>query len=440
MPKKIIVLFVSFLVIAGCTTTQRNQEILFEPETLYLAPGSTSADINLSWYADAKNGSVTQVRFFDENGNVAAEALGTVGPASKGKEAHKVSVTALQPDMLYRYSVSNDGIHWSREYAYKTPKAGSFRFAYVGDPQLTLWKQDKNSRYFSADKTTAQAWKDVVKKIAEKRIDFIVSAGDQVDRFFRGREREYGHFFAPQELRSIPVAVTIGNHDRHYLSLYHYNMPNEQKFEPILSAENKKNAEMATVEAAGNYWYLYNKVLFVTLNSAAYPDNVDMAKLYVDRFDKTLYLATTVNKGKYTWLFVQHHKSTVIFQNSANGAYKNYYAEAGFDKLMDKYRVDFVLGGHDHVYARTFALRDGHVVNSNKDIIVNPGGTISLTANTSGGLKYSGGPHDFPESTAVAFQYITPQYTIVDVSDETVSFITYAIDSSTPVDSFRVMK
>ena len=31
----------------------------------------------------------------------------------------------------------------------------------------------------------------------------------------------------------------------------------------------------------------------------------------------------------------------------------------GFEKLMDEYNVDFVLGGHDHVYSRSYVLKDG---------------------------------------------------------------------------------
>ena len=439
----------------------------FEPETLGLTPGATAVDVNLNWYANAGGGDTALARFIDEKGNVVT-AVGTVSPASKGKAVCKVSVTGLTPDTWYRYYVSNDGKNWSGEYNFKTAKTNYFRFAVTGDPQLTRWTQDRASNLFSADKTTAQGWKDTLAKIAAANVAFIAGVGDQVNAIPKGNEAEYRKFFAPAELKAIPFSPAAGNHDRHYLFLYHFNLPNEQKFDPIINAKNKNNAETRTAETAANYWYLYNNALFVVLNTSAYPDSAAAAMPYIERFDKTFNAAINANKGKFTWLFVQHHKSTASVAEHIADRDIQYYVEAGFEKLMDKYTVDFVLSGHDHVYARTFAMRDGKPVNKDRDKIINPGGVIYLTVNTSSGLKYGNifdskeiyvknnkaypyladgttGSANYlrgvwPLSTNVAYQNKKPEYTIIEVTDKTVTFNTYDIDSDKPIDTFTVTK
>jgi hypothetical protein len=470
----------SLLGLSGCATgptaavTPPVKGLQFEPETLGLTPGASTAEINFTWYAKGGLGGTSQVRLFDEGGTLLQTVQGSAGGASAGKLTHKVSLGGLQPDTRYRYSVSNDGTNWSYEYTFKTPKADRFSFACVGDPQLTQrltnlqGAQDADSKLFSADKSTAQGWKDSMAMIAAAGVDFVAGVGDQVDKTSAGDEVEYRHFFAPAELRAIPFAPAVGNHDRHYPFLYHYNLPNEQKFEPIVNGTNNNSVETGTAEAAGNYFYLYNNALFVVLNTSAYPDSAAAARPYIDRFDKTLAAAVNAHQGTYDWLFVQHHKSTASVAQHVADRDIQYYVEAGFEKLMDKYSVDFVLAGHDHVYARSFAMRDGKAVNTTRDRISNPGGAIYLTATTASGLKYYNifdakgiyvkelGAYPYlvkgllgsaaylegnlPLSTNVGLQNKKPEYTVFEVEGKAISVNTYDIDTGVSIDTFTVTK
>lgn len=110
-------------------------------------------------------------------------------------------------------------------------------------------------------------------------------------------------------MTSIPYAPAVGNHDRHYMFADHFNLPNQMESltevkttfrgqnsgtsqshgNYIQATENeiKNNAasngvtpnsdgqydfsERRDMETQGNYYYLYNNVLFVTLNTSAYP-------------------------------------------------------------------------------------------------------------------------------------------------------------------------
>ena len=505
--KRIALLFLVLLVSAslfasGKFQTAVQRGIQFAPETLCLNPGSTTAEINLNWYSDAAGGNVSLAKFIDDIGQVIT-AEGTVSPASAGKSAHKVSVSGLKPDTFYRYLVSNDGRNWSYEYNYITPKTESFRFALVGDPQLTRGAQDSTSNLFSADKTTAQGWKDTMVRIAAANVNFIAGVGDQVDTTAGGDEVEYNNFFAPPELRSIPFSPAVGNHDRHYPFMYHYNPPNVQQFNPIASTSGPGD-EYAAAETTANYWYLYNNALFVVLNTSAYPDSTANAMPYIDRYEKTLSSAIEANRGKYTWLFVQHHKSTESVADHLADLDIQYYVEAGFEELMTKYNVDFVLSGHDHIYSRSYPVigKKGGTpsvpdYSQGGSVINKPNGTIYVTVTTASGLKYydmynmsgnlyvknnenypylvnnqrgsvayaganilnynttSNVPANavtdpakwtketglLPLSNAVREQAKKPSFTVIDVTGNTVTFNTYHIDApATSIDTFTVTK
>jgi hypothetical protein len=437
--KKLMLLFAAIIMLFAIQqmslTSLANYEP-FAPETLSLTPGATARDLNLAWYSNIKENPRPKTKFIEKNtGNLADLTIGVFGRASAGKLFHKVSVTGLKPDTEYKYAVSVDGETWSQFYPYKTAAENSFRFALVGDPQITNWVQDRTSNFFSSDKTVLRGWKDTISKIAAAEVSFIAGVGDQVD-LTSGSELEYRNFFAPPELRSIPFAPAIGNHDRHFLFQYHFNLPNEQKFDTV------SNTEREIMEAAGNYWYSYNNALFVVLNTSAFPANAEAAKPYIERFGKTLADAVEKNKGMYKWLFVQHHKSTHAVAAYATAADIRYYVEAGFEKLMDKYGVDVVFAGHDHVYARSYVMKGGQITNTDKDEIINPNGSIYLTVSSASGSKY----YDISDagkrrhSINVSMQTKKPQYTIIDVTEDYVLFNTYDIDSDNPVDTFRVTK
>ena len=525
LSKRWLVLSVLILALAifstGCGSSNDDVNVLnnyswgteFTPTTLGMTPGTNTTEINLNWYSTTTPGEISKVRFFD--GANVSEVTGTIikittveagaGHPSIGYTAHKAVVTGLKADTEYQYWVSNDGTNWSEKHKYRTPKTNSFRFASIGDPQLTTGNQDATSNYPAPITTTAAGWLETMSKVALKNISFIAGVGDQVDltnhisAIGTTGEDEYKNFFAPPELRSIPWAPVVGNHDRHYPFLYHYNLPNEQTFAKLQGADygNATNDQYADVEAAGNYWYRYNNVLFVVLNSSAYPTSKAAATPIIKRFDDTLTAAKAASPG-YTWLFVQNHKSTASVADHIADTDIQYYVEAGFEKLMTAHRVDFVLAGHDHVYARSYPMvgktidDDGEPSTPNimqgGSTIINPSGTIYVTMTTGSGLKYydlfnwsgnlyvknntsypylwggltgseayagsnisntTGNPGAWvkaydgllPLSNAVNMQAKKPAFTIIDVEGNKVTFNTYNIDdTATSVDTFTVTK
>jgi 3',5'-cyclic AMP phosphodiesterase CpdA len=240
----------------------------------------------------------------------------------------------------------------------------------------------------------------------------------------------------------------------------------------------------------------------VVLNTSSYPTSTAAAAPIIKRFDDTLTAAKAASPG-YTWLFVQHHKSTASVADHLADLDIQYYVEAGFEELMTTHKVDFVLSGHDHVYARSFPLqgRKGGTpsvpdTSQGGASINRPNGTIYVAVTTGSGLKYydlynssgnlyvknnenypylvnsqkgsaayaganimnyntannvpSGAITDsaswtkaigiLPLSNAVREQAKKPQYTVVEVAGNTVTFNTYSIDSDRSIDTFTVTK
>jgi len=401
--KKYLLLLIAFLV-ATCSNKPVTKGTEFVPEMLGLTPGSTTTEVNFAWYSGS--GEKSFVRVF-ENDRLVATEKGISGAASNGKYFHKATAKNLKPNTEYAYSVSNDSNNWSVEYKYKTPQIETFRFAVIGDPQLTTGEQDSASKWFSSDKSVVEGWKTTIEKINAANVNFILSTGDQVDD--GSNEKEYENLFAPPALKSIPFAPSVGNHDRHQNFQYHFNLPNEQKF----SAENY-----------GNYFYLYNNILFVALNTSAYVSSVEEAKPYIDSFDATLAAAKAMYSGKYKWLIAQHHKSTRSVATHLADKDIQHYMDAGFEKLMEKHNVTFVLSGHDHIYARN-RLGDIYYV----------------TFTTASGLKYYE-LHSKADSLTLPHKIYAqnkiPGYAIFEVNEKGISASVYEVDKDEPIDKFEL--
>ncbi len=414
----------------------------FEAESLSLQPGETENELNITWYAKGSIDNIKGKAQIKYNETIIDATVTEIQMPTNNVNQYdgyvvcKGTLTNLKPDTTYTYQLTVDGNIWSKEYTYKTPKEDSFTFAFTSDPQI------KESDDFLADKTeggwssydekNSTGWEIMMEEIAEKNATLVVSAGDQVEDQSWGKKSEYDAFLEPDELSSIAYAPAVGNHDRHYMFDDHFNLPNEMEIgegenelTPVYTTFRGQNSgtslshgnytqatyeeienntdtkgitpnedgkydyeERRIMETKGNYYYLYNNMLFVTLNTGAYPGTEEEAKEIVENFRKTLQSAVDKYSGQYDWLVVTHHKSTQSVAKHIADADIEYYVDAGFEKLMDKFDVDFVLAGHDHIYARSYALYNQERVSERLDHFHNNEGTIYITGNCCSDMQY----------------------------------------------------
>lgn len=461
----------------------------FTPEDLALTPGADEKALNFAWYSNTESGNQSMVKI-KKNGEVVAQSSDgkteevsgvyadgdavSAGTQLTGKLSHKASVSGLELGTEYTYQISNDGVNWSKEFNYTTEDGGDFKFAVVGDPQLKEGQNDATD----ASTSLEQSWNNTVNAISAQGASFIASVGDQtegkkINGAYKTNEKEYTSFFAAEKLKNVPYSAVVGNHDINYGFNYHFNLPNEQAPKIIETFNNKDDEERKISEAVGNYYYKYNDALFVVLNDSAYPcdstENYEaglpVAQAYVEQFDKTMAEAVKAYP-EHKWLFVQHHKSTRTAAQHACDFDVQSFVEAGIEKLMDKYDVDMVFAGHDHVYTKSFVLNNGEIKSTaGETSITNPEGTVYFTADTASGKEYydifsakakknnnyplladgTTGYTNFvagvlPYGIDKAEQPSKPSYYMVDVKDNSVSIKAYYTSDNTIYDELTLIK
>lgn len=232
---------------------------------------------------------------------------------------HSVEFTGLAPDTLYAYRVG-DGWNWSEWNQFRTAKRGPapLTFIYGGDAQNDLWAH----------------WSRVVRAAYSHAPDarFFIHAGDLVN--VSVRDQEWGDWFraAGWITRTMPVLPTPGNHeypridpgrDRQLALAWrpHFTLP--------------RNGPSGLEETC--YYLDIHGVRIVSLNS-----NERQAE-QAEWLDKLL----ADNPSQWT-VITFHHP---IFSAARNR--DNRELRALWKPVLDKHRVDLVLTGHDHTYARS---------------------------------------------------------------------------------------
>jgi len=467
-------------------------------ETIGLQPGSDATGVNFNWYSPSADGNVSWVRILSADGNtVIKEEQGSyrATTATSGRSEHKVSVTGLTQGTEYKYQLSSNKTNWSTIYDYKTTPEGKFTFAAVTDAQINVNK-NSNSNSCGDNYDCPETWQTTMTKLNEAKVNFIVHTGDQVDAQ-SGLNNEYIGFFSPPELRRIPFAPVMGNHDSHCDFMYRYNLPNEYQRPTPCTGTTAMNASSNTVVGvhdAGNYYFLQNNVLFVGLNTSYYPNSVTAAEPYITRYRNTIDAAKDKYNEQYDFIVVFHHKSTQTIASHAADPDVEYYVKAGFEKLMTDNKVSLVLAGHDHINVRSKFLvwNDELKMSVPNETVAHPNqatypcaesganasrcgpfstteginkGTIYLTLSTSSGLKYYS-PYANGITNSNTFPYLvngktgrsnlnannpligmantpgrldTPEYSIVEVDGETITLVTYKnTDGVNHIDRFVI--
>jgi len=231
---------------------------------------------------------------------------------------HSVRFTGLKPATMYAYRVG-DGYNWSEWNQFRTAEPGPtpVEFLYVGDAQndiYQLWSRLIRQGYSEAPK-----------------VRFIVHAGDLVNRASRDAEWGEWHAAAGWINRSVVAMPTPGNHEYGSKQLTTHWRP-----QFTLPENGVKGLEET------NYYVDIQGIRMIALNSNR------MQKEQAAWLDQLL----TNNPNRWTVLTFHHP----VY--SAARSRDNKEIRETWQPIIDKHRVDIVLTGHDHTYARS-NLRTG---------------------------------------------------------------------------------
>ena len=290
----------------------------------------------------------------------------------------------LEPDTEYIYRVGKSAM--SENYTFKTAAgSGTFDFIFMADPQF----------YSTA---SAKAWYNNMDTAYSKNdsIDFSVIVGDVIN--MGATKSEWDLFFNSGYQQKGMMAATTGNHEYYYKGgvpldarFYnvHYNNPDN-------GSESVKNS---------SYYFKYNNTLFISIDSEAKTKWAEQKEWF----------ANVVRNNAATFIVVIMHTSVYGGDNGSNADYlRSHWLE-----VFDKYSVDLVLTGHDHIYSRSKKLYNDSVVSDSS-----VRGTYYVIGGVAGdGTKYSAEELDKSKS-AKYFDYESA-FNIVTITESTITLKYY---------------
>lgn len=388
--------------------------------SIAFAPGRNEQEMNFSWYSpDTRNpGTVEYAKAgsrFAAGTEAAAvqKSMAHLDIASTGYASNEAIISGLEPSTEYIYRVGDGYGNWSETYSFHTRETDSYNFLLMGDPQIGA------SGNLKAD---IAGWNETLEKALDKypMTSFIQSAGDQVES--RNSEEEYEAYFAPDALKRLPTATTIGNHDNTIFYEYHFNVPNQ-------------NAELGNYDSSGgNYYFTYGDALFVNLNS-----NQTNGEEHVRFMEETI---EATSGQDFKWKFLVFHHS--IYSAAVHSTSDHVLGlREQLVPAIDRLEFDAVLMGHDHSYVRSHQMKGfkplkNHMIEDGA--VINPEGTIYLTGNSASGSKFYPMNEDPEPYSAVREQLEVPTFMNVAVTPTSLEFTTYRTDTMELVDTYKIVK
>jgi phosphodiesterase/alkaline phosphatase D-like protein len=268
---------------------------------------------------------------------------------------HSVTLTGLKPGIRYSYQIG-DGSTWSAPHTFTTapPRDQGFKFLIFGDSQSV--------NYGTWGTTLHQAYQ------ANLDAAFLTNVGDLVDM---GQDySQWNLWFSAAQgvIDTIPVMPVIGNHEA-YAPGGHFSMPT------FYTAQFKLPSNGPESIKGQVYSFDYGDVHFSVLDSQEgeerqfVPEMLMMQKVWLEKD-----LQSTNKK----WKVVLLHRP--LYNNRISGNDSN--IRMAFLPIIDKYHVDVVFTGHEHVYAHTYPLNNDRVVDSPAK------GTVYVAVGRSGSKTY----------------------------------------------------
>lgn len=393
-----------------------------------LTPGENESMLNFSWYSKSSNGT-SRIKIWEKGGEERTFEGKSID-IGKGFISNKITVTSLKENTTYNYSYEWDGL-WSQPLEYKTQDFQNYTFVFMADPQIGASSKKMKSNEKGVERD-AYNWNKVIKKSLDKSSNpsFIVCGGDvtnaKEDSYDLSRtytsNLEYSGFLSPSYLRHIPIANAVGNHDKDNENFYnHFNMPNL--------------TDLGETIAGGDYYFTYGNTLYLFINTNNL--NVSQHKKFIDE-------VVGENQDMKWKIAVFHHDIYGGGQHEDDKDIKILRRE--MPPILEDNKIDLVLCGHDHIYSRTYPLKNNKKImdfteerlgNSKEkvDIIKNNKGITYITGSSSTGSKFYKQDKNKSKYIKKIYSEEIPTYTVIEIKQNLINIITYEVNRDKPVDN-----
>ena len=295
----------------------------------------------------------------------------------------KADLTNLKPNTDYIYRVGTTGTNATKSETRKFKTAGKdggvFSFFWAADLHTP-----STSKSCAENITKLIDYSNVnLKKDGLPEIGFALFTGDLVDE--GGYYKDWECWDSIKALKNYMFATITGNHDYYWYDGYRISgskarVSNRWMLE--CTAYPATNVCGSKKLPASNYWFLYNKVLFIGVDSL-YSESVDPdGKTTVGAQKNWFKAVLEENKGKYNYIVAFQHYAYMVNDEAHDwGPFNDWYT------YYTNYGVDFALGSDSHEYSRTYEIRGSKspVKNGRTGTVYV---TSPMTEGTIGGVTY----------------------------------------------------
>lgn len=290
---------------------------------------------------------------------------------------HQVRLEQLTPDTAYVYRVKGSA-GWSEWQQFHTAQEdfAPFTFLYLGDTQ--------NDILAVASRTIRQALRSVA------RPALVVHAGDLVaSREELAHDDEWGEWnqAGGWAYAAIPQLTAAGNHE--YIDTLLPDGRESRSLGPHFSAQFALPRNGAEGVRDTSFFSDYQGVRFVVLDGTS---ALDLGTLDA----QTNWLENALKTSTATWNIVVMHQPIYTCARPEDSE----ELKAAWKPLLDRYKVDLVLQGHDHCYSRLTheAGREASAEAQQSNQPIGPVYMVSVTGSKMYGLNDRA--HTQPDRTA----------------------------------------
>ena len=368
--------------------------------------GNDENDRTIAWYSDVEEG---YIELSSINGSEKINASAKKTP--EGDNRLWVTLTDLDAG-LYAYRCFS-GDFESEIYTFTIEENDNSTVLYVSDIHIT----ENNEENETELRDTSYLWNEVLEDAVKTAglegniIDAIVSGGDQASE---GLRNEYEGLSSPYIIKSIPLSISVGNHDRKSVGYKYYTAnPNEaeQTFKSYIGSD---------------YWFRQGDALFLILDSC----NVSMKEHY--KFMKN---ATEQNEDAIWRIAVMHHDMFGGREPWLDT--ENQMLRLLWTPFFDEFGVDMCLYGHSHyysvsnvIYGRETVEKTGHNAE-----LTNPQGTVYVA---SGSISRQASVLDDEGNTPpvgenVGYTRLKENetiYNLIDITEDTLTLKSYSSEDN----------
>lgn len=378
-----------------------------------LCVGANETEVSLVWHS-AKETATPKVRL--AKSIAMTDAVVFEGKTTEAENDYqlvcRVTITGLTENTTYYYQW-NTGNGWSEPCKYETKSFTSHKALVIGDIQIGGQSEDAQIQ-----SDVGYNWNNVLSEALTQNpdISYLVSPGDNTST---GKTAdEWQTLLMPKAVRSLPMALAIGNHDKKGMTYNYYtNMPNEY-FGKYFEGLDR------------DFWFRHGDVLYLFFDatSADAADHMAMAKEAVE-----------LNKDAKWRIGVMHQ---ALFGPGYSGLdpETQILLNAVFTPIYDTFDLDLVLTGHSHLQGRSHFMTESMIVGKAESgkTYKDPNGIIYLNTNAvcdhgsfSGSLPYIA--YEFSENDVTT-------YTTLEFEGDTMKIETRRGDNSDLLDSLTIEK